>query len=81
VREGEASRAFAFFSVGVEGANFSVLKEIGTREPLRLRGLCFREMFVWLSQSQRGVSRSKPGQEDGVRLENPAGPRGWASLS
>jgi uncharacterized protein YegL len=77
VREGETAKAFAFFAVGVEGANFDVLRQISVRQPLHLKGASFREMFVWLSQSQRSVSHSNPGQEDQVKLTSPTG---WASL-
>jgi uncharacterized protein YegL len=77
IREGEAQKAFAFFAVGVTGANFDVLKQISVREPLRLKGYNFRDMFVWLSQSQRNVSQSNPGQEDQVKLPPPSG---WANV-
>jgi uncharacterized protein YegL len=77
VQEGERAKAFAFFAVGVEGANLDVLRQISTRAPLSLKGCSFREMFVWLSQSQRSVSHSNPGQEDQVKLTSPSG---WASL-
>lgn len=77
VREGEARKQFAFFAVGVEGANFDILRQISVRAPLHLKGYSFREMFLWLSQSQRSVSHSNPGQEDQVKLASPAG---WASL-
>lgn len=77
VRAGEMKKAFAFFCVGVEGANFETLGQISVREPLHLKGYSFREMFVWLSQSQRSVSHSNPGQEDQVKLSSPSG---WASL-
>ena len=75
---GEKAKAFAMFCVGVEGADFDVLKRFSTREPLRLKGLRFRDLFLWLSRSQHSVSRSNPGDE--VSLENPAAPNGWASI-
>ena len=75
VREGEASKAFAFFAIGVKGANMDVLKKISVREPLSLDGLKFRELFSWLSNSLRSVSRSTPGTE--VPIE---APKGWAAV-
>ena len=36
VHEGEKSKAFAFFAVGVEGADFDVLRQISVRDPLHL---------------------------------------------
>jgi uncharacterized protein YegL len=75
VREGEMSKAFAFFAIGVTGANMDILRQISVREPLPLSGLRFRELFSWLSSSLRSVSRSTPGTE--VVLEPPAG---WAAV-
>jgi uncharacterized protein YegL len=78
VRAGEQSKAFAFFAIGVEGAKFDVLRQLSLRQPLKLNGLQFREMFRWLSASLSLVSRSTPGDE--ISLKNPATPDGWASL-
>jgi uncharacterized protein YegL len=75
VRAGERSKAFAFFAVGVKGANLDVLAQISSRAPLSLEGLRFRDLFQWLSNSQQRVSRSTPG--DDVPL---VAPTGWASV-
>jgi uncharacterized protein YegL len=79
VREGEASNAFAFFAVGVDGADMQNLQSLSVRDALSLRGMSFREMFVWLSKSLRFVSRSQMGDE--VPLDNPTAPDGWASIA
>ena len=76
ISEGEKSKAFSFFAVGVEGANIDILKQLSKRAPLQLKGLRFRDLFQWLSSSQQSVSRSTPGEE--VPLQNPVTPAGWA---
>ena len=65
----------AFFAVGVEGASMETLGQIAVRDPIRLEGLKFVELFVWLSQSQRSVSNSRPGEQAALPSVS-----GWASV-
>jgi uncharacterized protein YegL len=69
-REGGVS----FFAVGVDGADMDLLRQIAIRQPLLLNGLNFGEMFLWLSDSQKRVSESKPGEQA------PLQPVGWGTV-
>lgn len=76
-RQEEAGRGLSFFVVGVERANMDKLAEIAPpgRPPVRLKGLQFAEMFLWLSQSQQRVSHSRVGDQ----LALP--PAGWSEVA
>jgi len=75
IREEETSRRIAFFAVGVERANLARLAEIVTmRPPVKLKGLNFTDLFLWLSASMQRVSHSRP--EEQVALPPP----GWATV-
>jgi uncharacterized protein YegL len=80
VHRGEESKSFSLFAVGTPDANMSILAQLSpARPPLTLQGLRFRDLFVWLSNSMRSISRSSPGTE--VPLINPTAPGGWAQVS
>ena len=51
-------------------------KSASPRARLGLKGLRFRDLFLWLSI--RAMSRSNPGEN--VQLLNPTGPEGWATI-
>lgn len=75
VKGGEQDGSIAFFPVGVEGANLDVLAKLSSREPLKLQGLRFGDLFSWLSKSLQRVSQSQLGTE----VSLPA-PTSWAEV-
>jgi uncharacterized protein YegL len=74
IKTEEENKSSAFFAVGVEGANMDKLQAIAARAPVKLNGLNFGEMFVWLSASMQRVSHSKV--EEQVDLP----PLGWGTV-
>jgi uncharacterized protein YegL len=74
IRDDESRKGVAFFAVGVENANMTRLGEIAVRTPVRLRGLNFVEMFVWLSRSTQAVSHSKTDEQTALP------PAGWGAV-
>lgn len=77
LREAVATRKLAFFAVAVDGADLPTLTQISPRKPLVLKGLAFRELFSWLSNSLGAVSRSSPTQD---RLALPPPSSDWSEL-
>lgn len=74
VRKETAARGLTFFAVAVNNANTETLKAI-TDRTLKLNGLSFRELFLWVSQSQKNISRSKTDEQTalpGVTFGSPA---------
>ena len=74
IRDEEQNKRVAFFAVGVEEANLDKLRQIAVRTPVRLIGLNFVEMFVWLSRSTQAVSHSRVDEQ--VALPPP----GWGTV-
>jgi len=74
LKQEENDRRVVFFAVGVVGANMTKLTEIAVRTPIKLTGLNFKEMFVWLSASMSTVAQSRI--DDQVALPPP----GWGSV-
>lgn len=76
-RAAEEKGKVTIFPIGTAGADFEALKKFSTRSPVRLEGLKFRELFVWLSRS--ASSASKEGPEEMVQLESPVD-SGWGTI-
>lgn len=74
IGQGEKNQEFAFFAVGVHGADMDTLNSLCVRQAIKLKGMEFREMFQWLSQSLVSVSHSKPGEQ------TPLQPPGWGEV-
>ncbi len=64
------------FPIGVGGANMDTLRRFSPkRNPMKLKGLHFKEFFEWLSKSISITSRSRAG--DSVNLPDTSG---WGTL-
>ena len=75
IKDDETNKHIVFFAVGVENANITRLSQVIVRTPLKLKGLRFTELFVWLSDSLGKVSGSKVGEQV------PLSPPGWGTAS
>jgi hypothetical protein len=63
-----------------DGANFDTLRQLLPAHPgpVKLKGLCFKEFFSWLTDSLKSVSASAVAEQDNIRLGNVDS---WADLS
>lgn len=74
IKDAERNKKVAFFAVGVMDANMERLCQIAIRKPVKLIGLDFVEMFIWLSSSMSAVSHSRVDEQ--VALPTP----GWGKV-
>ena len=72
-------RKMTIFPIGIgKEADLELLKKFSpNRQPLRLKGMKFKEFFAWLSQSVSRTSQSMPGES--VKLDMD-GVLGWGEL-
>lgn len=73
------NRKLTVFPIAIgDYADIDVLKSFSPkRQPLKLKGLMFREFFQWLSKSVSTTSQSTPGEAIPLDVE---GIKGWAEL-
>lgn len=69
IKEGEQKGKFAFFAIGIDGADLEQLSTIGNRPAMELKENSFKGFFEWVSSSAASVSSSQIG--DSVALPNP----------
>ncbi|MBI0325809.1 VWA domain-containing protein [Burkholderia plantarii] len=74
-----ATKKLAVFPIAIgNGANMQKFGQLSpNRPPLRLKGLNFREFFLWLSQSVSRVSQSTPGETVALDVQ---GIDAWAQV-
>jgi uncharacterized protein YegL len=64
LKRGTKAKSYILFAVGVEDANMEKLRELpALNGPQKLNGTRFTDLFLWLSQSQKSVSRSSPNDQ------------------
>lgn len=73
------NRKLTVFPIAIgDDADIDVLKRFSpNRQPLKLKGLMFREFFSWLSKSVSATSQSTPGERIPLDVD---GIKGWAEL-
>lgn len=74
-------RKLQYIGIGIgEGADFDTLRGILPEHPgpVKLKRLCFREFFCWLTDSLKSVSASSVAEQDKIQLGNV---NSWADLA
>ena len=74
-------RKLQYIGIGIgEGADFNTLRSILPEHPgpVKLKGLCFKEFFSWLTDSLKSVSASSVAEQDKIQLGNVTS---WADLA
>jgi uncharacterized protein YegL len=74
-KSAEQNGQLAVFGIGIGGADLSVLGRFSTRVPLRMQGIKFKELFVWLSASAKSASKAAQGT-----MTQLASPADWAQV-
>lgn len=79
VRQMVKENKLTVFPIGIgDGADMKTLEMFSpNRPPLKLKGLNFKDFFVWLSQSVSKVSQSNPGEKVELDTEKL---KGWAEI-
>jgi uncharacterized protein YegL len=74
-RTAEAANKLSVFPIAVGDADVSILGAFGNRGSMRLDGLKFKELFLWLSASVKVVSQTTAGQAAQIAPVN-----SWATV-
>ncbi len=74
-RGAEAAEKVVVFGIGTGDANTDKLSLFSTRAPVRLQGLKFKELFIWLSRSAKVASKA----DQGSNVQMPA-PIDWMQI-
>ena len=68
--QAEKDGQVTIFGIGTKEADFDKLKQFSSRPPVKLDGLKFKELFLWLSKSASSASRATPGEEEQLPAVN-----------
>lgn len=75
IAEYTEKKKLTLFPIAVEGADMDAMSDIAGKQALKLDGLKFPELFLWVSASAASLSASSPGDK-----VVPPVPDGWAEL-